>query len=502
MDSDINSLDMDRDCEVIDLLEERAEINSNDDNSLSLYERTERSRAEKRIRVVDEEEVWTEVGRRGKVVARSASDDDMTRVPEEQIEISMTSKKEKLPKQLGLARILKQENILDIIRVRISGYNIVRKDRDDGYGGVAIIVHASIKYQLSKIYSTNPGIQLIHLKLLNCFQIENIIAIYCPSSVQTTTSDWDYIFGIYNNKTLIAGDFNAHHSNWSYKTDNRGSQLFDVLLDKNYITLNDGSPTRIKLVNGSLQKSSPDITLVTSDIALKFTWAMSNESLGSDHLIIKYSLCNNNQSPNFVRKRNFKKANWNGYSSFLQSIFSVLILAADPQEAYNQFVDAINTAANIYIPPVNICQDPLRLKKFVPKSYWNVDISRSIAERRLALAIFRKNPTPHNLSNLQAKIASARRTIRKAKREAWRKFCSSINEIVSLSEMCRRMRWLKGYRLPRANIDETIASKLLRNLSPDYVSPDKPSFTSSNQALESIITLHELNLTSEAIKSV
>ncbi|CAH0725693.1 unnamed protein product, partial [Brenthis ino] len=571
--------------------------------------RTERSRAEKRNRVVDEGEVWTEVGRRGKVVARSASDDDMTRVPEEQIEISMTSKKEKLPKQLGLARILKQENILDIIRYerhqedtlqenlprttqsdnnityaevlkttaevhreqdttlnsnasvfntkkkkarkdqekvqtdeeytleldsdidlelqerediqqrekfnkfdekihiavlsetwlnsnvnfRISGYNIVREDRDDGYGGVAIIVHASIKYQLSKINCTNPGIQLIHLKLLNCFQIENIIAIYCPPSVQTTTSDWDYIFGIYNNKTLIAGDFNAHHSNWSYKTDNRGSQLFDVLLDKNYITLNDGSPTRIKLVNGSLQKSSPDITLVTSDIALKFTWAMSNESLGSDHLIIKYSLYNNNQSPNFVRKRNFKKANWNGYSSFLQSIFSVLILAANPQKAYNQFVDAINTAANIYIPPVNICQDPLRLKKFVPKSYWNVDISRSIAERRLALAIFRKNPTPHNLSNLQAKIASARRTIRKAKREAWRKFCSSINEIVSLSEMCRRMRWLKGYRLPRANIDETIANKLLRNLSPDYVSPDKPSFTSSNQALESIITLHELN---------
>ncbi|CAH0722374.1 unnamed protein product, partial [Brenthis ino] len=126
---------MDRDCEVIDLLEERAEINSNDDNSLSLYEnslslyeRTERSRAEKRSRVVDEEEVWTEVGRRGKVVARSASDDDMTRVPEEQIEISMTSKKEKLPKQLGLARILKQENILDIIRVRyINAYKVMLK---------------------------------------------------------------------------------------------------------------------------------------------------------------------------------------------------------------------------------------------------------------------------------------------------------------------------------------------------------------------------------------
>lgn len=128
MDSDINSLDMDRESVVIDLLEGRTEINSNDDNSSLLFERTESSRAEKRIREVDEEEVWTEVGRRGKVVVRSASDDDMTRVPEEQIEISITSKKEKLPKQIGLARILKQENILDIIRVRyINAYKVILK---------------------------------------------------------------------------------------------------------------------------------------------------------------------------------------------------------------------------------------------------------------------------------------------------------------------------------------------------------------------------------------
>lgn len=165
------------------------------------------------------------------------------------------------------------------ISLRISGYNTIRKDRNDGYGGVAILVHSSIKYLDSLICSSNPGIELLHLKLLNCFQIENIIAVYCPSSVQTIDSDWDFIFSFFSNRTLIAGDFNAHHSNWSYKTDTRGRQIFDVMLDKNYVSLNDGSPTRIKLVNGNLQKSSPDLTLATSDMALIFTWKVSNESL-------------------------------------------------------------------------------------------------------------------------------------------------------------------------------------------------------------------------------
>ncbi|CAG5012491.1 unnamed protein product [Parnassius apollo] len=39
-------------------------------------------------------------------------------------------------------------------------------------------------------------------------------------------------------------------------------------------------------------------------------------------------------------------------------------------------------------------QDPTQ--HFSPKVYWNTNLSKSVAERRLALALFRKNPTPDN----------------------------------------------------------------------------------------------------------
>lgn len=116
--------------------------------------------------------------------------------------------------------------------LRISGYSIHRQDRDDGYGGVAIILHSSIKFQLYQMNCCNPGIQLLRIKILNCLNLENIFSVYCPSSVHTVSSDWDSVFSLCHNKTIIAGDFNGHHTNWSIKTDARGIQLFDVILDK------------------------------------------------------------------------------------------------------------------------------------------------------------------------------------------------------------------------------------------------------------------------------
>ncbi|CAG9136303.1 unnamed protein product [Plutella xylostella] len=75
------------------------------------------NRPGKRGRDPDENELWTVVGRKGKRFARSQIEDDCTRVSEEIVEICMTHK-DPLPKQIGLARLFKSENIQDIIRVK------------------------------------------------------------------------------------------------------------------------------------------------------------------------------------------------------------------------------------------------------------------------------------------------------------------------------------------------------------------------------------------------
>ncbi|KAF9419401.1 hypothetical protein HW555_004049 [Spodoptera exigua] len=84
-----------------------------------------------------------------------------------------------------------------------------------------------------------------------------------------------------------------------------------------------------------------------------------------------------------------------------------------------------------------------------PKPYWNPSLSKLVAERRLALSQFRKNPTPRNLTILENKTQKAKTAIRQAKLHSWQDYCSSINEQTSSSEMWKRMRWAKGFRSPR-----------------------------------------------------
>ncbi|CAG9109951.1 unnamed protein product [Plutella xylostella] len=65
-------------------------------------------------------------------------------------------------------------------------------------------------------------------------------------SVRTTQNDWEDIFGLCSQGALVTGDFNGHHTNWSYKSDARGIQILDAALENGFVSLNDGSPTRVK----------------------------------------------------------------------------------------------------------------------------------------------------------------------------------------------------------------------------------------------------------------
>ena len=134
---------------------------------------------------------------------------------------------------------------------KVKCYDVYRSDRDDSYGGVAILLHKSIKSQLRRVHVNNNGIEVVCVRLHNCYPVENIVSLYCPSSVITYQQDWDSLLSIWRSKTLIFGDFNAHHTSWSHKTDRRGNLLYDSLIDSNYITLNDGTYTRVRLVDSN-----------------------------------------------------------------------------------------------------------------------------------------------------------------------------------------------------------------------------------------------------------
>lgn len=373
---------------------------------------------------------------------------------------------------------------------RISGYNTYRLDRSDGYGGVAMLIHRSVKAASYPVVINNSGIEILHVKVYNCQYIENIFSVYCPSSISTSQNDWDDLFSLCNNKTVISGDFNGHHSDWSYKIDQRGKQIYDALLNHDLICINDGSPTRVKMVNGILQESSPDITFISSNLALMFEWKTTNESLGSDHLIIKVT-CNTNIAREYTKKRNFKNCNWDSYTGYLESMFNNTVLPSAPQDLYNVFESHMLKAVERHIPYTKIPQNIVN--KFSPKPYWSPALSKAVAERRLALANLRRNPSPANLKVLQNKISNAQRLIRRAKCDSWHKFCSSIDQTSSASLMWNKMKWIKGQRSTKVCVDKVGVQNLLSSLTPDFVWPPYPSFRSANNLLEFEISMHELD---------
>ena len=251
-----------------------------------------------------------------------------------------------LPKKLDFEQMLFLEKIHIVAlsetwltsdcSFHIKNYNVFRQDRSDSYGGVAILTHRSIKAQICPTRISNSGIEIVHVKIFNCNIFQDLISVYCPPNIRTVQSDWDSLLSVAHSKTLILGDFNAHHSNWSNITNQRGNQVFDSMIDNNFIILNNGKSTRFKLVNSILQESTPDISMVSSDVGLQFNWNVSNDSLGSDHMMIKIAT-SNNFSPQLIKKRYFKKANWLGYRQFIEEALKDFKVYSDPEEVYDFF---------------------------------------------------------------------------------------------------------------------------------------------------------------------
>ncbi|CAH0727032.1 unnamed protein product, partial [Brenthis ino] len=130
--------------------------------------------------------------------------------------------------------------------------------------------------------------------------------------------------------------------------------------------------------------------------------------------------------------------------------------------------------------------------KFKPREFWCSSLSKLVAERRLALGNFRRNPTPDNLEILESKVTAVREQLWLAKGCSWRNFCGSIDECTSILDMWNKMQWFKGLRHTQLSVPDDKQKELLRSLTPDSVSNCAPTLISNNDLLETPFILQEL----------
>ena len=164
----------------------------------------------------------------------------------------------------------------------LPGYNIIRADRDDGYGGVLLAIISSIEYYAVNITSVYECV-CVNITLQN--ERMNVVCMYVPPNCRLNSGDVGGLFDSIHNPKLILGDFNAHGALWGQgPEDYRGRTLAKAIEDCNLVCLNNGDVTRIACPPA--RSSAVDVAVCSDDIALKFNWCTTDNPAGSDHLPI------------------------------------------------------------------------------------------------------------------------------------------------------------------------------------------------------------------------
>ncbi|XP_024085076.1 uncharacterized protein LOC112127847, partial [Cimex lectularius] len=273
----------------------------------------------------------------------------------------------------------------------------------------------------------------------------NVISLYSTNRVSAL--EWYNFFKAIAKPCIIGGDFNAHHlalgSEWTHK---KGADLIEALEKHDLIFLNDGSPTKVKLPN-HVRHSAVDVTLVSSDLALKSDWRVLEDPIGSDHLPVLFCIRNTSVVKIFNKpgKWDIKKANWSLYKEKWEAKENKSIILENSGN-YDVLVRIMNKVGKESIP-LNQSFTPSCRK--LGKTWWDDDCARIAEKRKLAFKAYKKLPTKPNFEILKELSVEAHRVFREAKRESWKYFCSTIKRSTPIKVIWNKLRVIKNVHTPQ-----------------------------------------------------
>nr|CAI5843233.1 unnamed protein product [Callosobruchus analis] len=330
-------------------------------------------------------------------------------------------------------------------QILFRGYNLVRKDRDDGYAGVAILIKNCYTFsELSIVQGYCNQILMCGIDLLYGNGKLSFYSIYCPPDVRTNMSDWENIFSNIDNTGFIGGDFNAHHSLWgSYKNNPKGSQIVDALNDSNLVLLNTGKPTRFTRNNIN---SAVDLSLASADIAISCVWDTLDDVMGSDHYPIITEIENKkpytSEDIHPKTKWILKKANWPVYKDTAFRFFDTATAHNQPVETkYDILVEGINVAASKAIPVNKIIK--IGARKILPP-WWDEECESAVNNRKDKLRTYKAQSTMANYIKCKEEIARTKKILKEKARKSWQKWCAGLNRNTPVKDMWKQAKKMQG----------------------------------------------------------
>ncbi|KAF4532733.1 hypothetical protein B566_EDAN011925 [Ephemera danica] len=290
------------------------------------------------------------------------------------------------------------------------------------------------------------------------------------------------------NNIIMGGDLNAHHQAWgSLRSTPKGQNIVQFIENNDLACLNSGKFTRLGSPNQS--NSAIDITIVSANLILSSLWDSHEDSMGSDHLpiITKLQLTNNHPSQfnfNPQGKRIFKKADWQSYTTKIQSVIN----NNNPQQAiqtysYSTFVKHLDSAASSSIP-VSRSKRGSTFNTHPYKKWWTEECDKAKEKRKEATKKLSRLITAQTKQEYDRIHNETRLILRKAKTMGWVKTCNSFTRLTPMSTIWQQV---QAFQYSAARLQK--AKKLI----PPVFTGFRKGY-STNDSLSTIHTDIQLNL--------
>jgi exonuclease III/ribonuclease HI len=308
--------------------------------------------------------------------------------------------------------------------INISGYKIIRKDKQEGIHGLAIIIKND--YLVTDVDMSNLdkyGVDIQSIKFVLGNEETQLINLYAHHGF-VHKDLWKEIFYHMERhpNTILSGDLNAQHTNWGSQISNaRGNKIIQELKKYNLQILNTGKPTRITKPNINL--SVTDLVISHANQSNSWKWDVEPDSMGSDHKVMIISKQPGNGSITSSHKRwHIKETHWNEYEQEVGKLFNNCKMHSKNHPIqYENMHNCITTAAD------NVFQKIKNIKYNKRHAWWNEKCQEAINKRKSALKHYYRKKTMEAYNNYLECLKKCREVINNEKRTAWKDLCQQAS---------------------------------------------------------------------------
>eukprot|EP01064_Diplonema_japonicum_P038663 TRINITY_DN943_c0_g1_i12.p1 TRINITY_DN943_c0_g1~~TRINITY_DN943_c0_g1_i12.p1 ORF type:complete len:1328 (+),score=253.65 TRINITY_DN943_c0_g1_i12:2183-6166(+) len=343
----------------------------------------------------------------------------------------------------------------DAIHGWFEGYRAFRRDRTRPRrrnfpikgGGLLTLVKEGINASgVERKEKKNDVTERLDVKIYPPGQKEILLVnIYLPPTSPSDPSDDRPSIDTYFNpntlptgdRTLIMGDFNAHHPLWDgrrKKEDLIGDKVAKWMIEKGMRPWNDKATPTLLNTRGSL--SSPDLVISGPDMDSR-SWT-TLDSWGSDHIPMSIRIRTKYETGPTIKKFSFKKADWEGYRNHLEYTLRHLQRTGDPVRLNKQFTEAVKEAARLFIP---------RGGARGGKAWWTEELTQLVGRRNALKKEIMSDigiPSIEQCERLGEISRQVQKQIDEGKKRAWADYMKELSQKKDLGHAFRTIKTLDG----------------------------------------------------------